>query len=242
MSFWNEVKEKQGLINQDLEEQGEIFEIVDPVLPRTRSRPARIAEFLPVLPQYSTIEEKFESDYLKAFEILTKSLKDRFTCEEYKVYMMLESLLLKAARGQDYKAEFKKVTEFYGSDFNVPVFETQLLTFGVQFKDFKSSDKIVLKDIIEFMKLPGNSHLLCEIGTALKLLLTIPATNAESERSFSNLRRTKNYLRNSTGQARLNWIMILNIHKERTAALNLVEVFNEFISANDRRSKIFARL
>ena len=154
---------------------------------------------------------------------------------------MLESLLLKAAKGKDYENEFKKVTEFYGDDFDPPVLKTQLQTFEVQFKKFKCTGDIVLKDIKEFMLLPGNSHLLSEIDTALKILLTIPATNAESERAFSNLRRTKDYLRNSTGQARLNWLMILNIHKERTAELNLVEVCNEFISAKERRVAIFGK-
>ena len=42
------------------------------------------------------------------------------------------------------------------------------------------------------------------IEQLVRLLLTIPCSNAEAERSFSSLRRLKTYLRNSMNQERLN--------------------------------------
>ena len=47
-----------------------------------------------------------------------------------------------------------------------------------------------------------------------KLILVLPATNASSERSFSLLRLVKSYLRATTGQGRLNHLMILSAYKE----------------------------
>ena len=60
----------------------------------------------------------------------------------------------------------------------------------------------------------------------------MPASNAMSERSFSTLRRVKTYLRSTMRQDRLNYLMILHVHKERTDALDLKEVANEFVGLN----------
>ena len=62
----------------------------------------------------------------------------------------------------------------------------------------------------------------------------MPATNASSERSFSALRRSKTYLRNTISQARLNHIMSLHVHKELTDKIDLVKVANEFVSGRER--------
>lgn len=59
----------------------------------------------------------------------------------------------------------------------------------------------------------------------------MPATNAVSERSFSALRRLKTWLRTTTTQSRL---MLLHTHKEKTDALQMISVGNEFISRNVR--------
>ena len=73
----------------------------------------------------------------------------------------------------------------------------------------------------------------------------MPVTNATSERSFSLLCRLKNYLR-TMGQERLNHLMLLYVHKERTDKLDLKFVLNEFIlnefvGQSERRSVIFAK-
>jgi len=60
----------------------------------------------------------------------------------------------------------------------------------------------------------------------------MPASNAMSEHSFSTLRRVKTYLRSTMRQDRLNYLMILHVHKERTDALDLKEVANEFVGLN----------
>ena len=58
--------------------------------------------------------------------------------------------------------------------------------------------------------------LLDQVYRVLILILVMPATNATSERSFSALRRVKTYLRSTMTQKRLNNLMILLVHKDRT--------------------------
>lgn len=50
------------------------------------------------------------------------------------------------------------------------------------------------------------------IYTLLQILATLPVSTATPERSFSSLRRLKNYLRNTTGENRLNGLALMNIH------------------------------
>ena len=80
---------------------------------------------------------------------------------------------------------------------------------------------------------------LSEISTLEKLLLVMPATNAVSERSFSALKRVKTYLRSTTGDSRLNYLMLLHVHKDRTDTLNLVAVANDFVEEKENRKQNF---
>ena len=74
-----------------------------------------------------------------------------------------------------------------------------------------------------------------------QLILVMPATNATSERSFSALRCLKSYLRSTMGNERLNHLMVLHVHKERTDKLDLKCVLNEFVGESVHRTSIFAK-
>ena len=74
----------------------------------------------------------------------------------------------------------------------------------------------------------------------MKLILVMPATNATSERAFSGLRRVKTYLRSTMSQRRLNHLMLLHVHKEKTDSLKdkLIEVANMFVEGSEHRKSI----
>ena len=76
----------------------------------------------------------------------------------------------------------------------------------------------------------------------MKLLLVLPATNATSERSFSALRRVKNYLRSTMTQERLNNLMVLHVHKESLDRLELERVAHEFVSGREGRLRVFGSI
>ena len=86
-----------------------------------------------------------------------------------------------------------------------------------------------------------SKSLLCEVFSLLHIALTIPVTSATAERAFSALRRLKNFLRSTMSQPRLNHVMILHIHKERTDKLDLTTIAKEFVSINERRENYFGR-
>ena len=68
-----------------------------------------------------------------------------------------------------------------------------------------------------------------QVVELFKLILVLPATNATSERSFSLLRLIKSYLRATTGQIRLNHLMILSAYKGEVDRSELKDVGREFI-------------
>ena len=77
-----------------------------------------------------------------------------------------------------------------------------------------------VNDLVTLQSLDSSSRkLLSEISILGKLLLVMAVTNAVSERSFSDLKRVKTYLRSTTGDSRLNHLMMLHVHKDRTNAL-----------------------
>ena len=77
-----------------------------------------------------------------------------------------------------------------------------------------------------------------EVSKLLKLILFLPATNCESERAFSALKRLKIYLRSTMGQERLNHLMILHVHKSRTDKLIVID---DVVSKSERRLTIFGK-
>ena len=86
-------------------------------------------------------------------------------------------------------------------------------------------------------------HSVTHPGAAIALLqftLIIPAKNATSDRSFSALQLLKSYLRTTTLQERLNYLMLLDVHKKRTDVLDMEAVVTEFIGESEYRCGIFA--
>ena len=104
--------------------------------------------------------------------------------------------------------------EFYGDDFShKDHLEAQLIQLHAGSEQALDSVQAVMEYLQSLSTAERDYY--CEVIKLVKLILVMPATNAVSEQSFSALRRLKTWLRSTTSQARLNWSMILHIHKER---------------------------
>ena len=75
----------------------------------------------------------------------------------------------------------------------------------------------------------------------ITLLLINPATSCSLERSFSTARRLKSWLWSTMTSQRFNALALLDVHKECTDQLDLMEVENEFIDQNEQRRKHFGK-
>ncbi|XP_049293555.1 zinc finger MYM-type protein 1-like [Anopheles funestus] len=74
--------------------------------------------------------------------------------------------------------------------------------------------------------------------TLLKIFLTIPISNASGERSFSVLKRVKNYLRNSMGESKLNSLAMLYIEQDLMDELDTEKIMEEFARKKSRRKHL----
>jgi hypothetical protein len=83
------------------------------------------------------------------------------------------------------------------------------------------------------------AFLCCEVLKLYLIYMTVPMTSAKAERSFSAVRRIETHLRQTMGQQRLNDVMLLHTHKERTDSIDIASVAAVFVSANDERFRVF---
>ena len=97
-----------------------------------------------------------------------------------------------------------------------------------------------LSELLTFLVEHNLDICLREITKVLKILLTIPMTTSEAERSFSALKRIKTFLRNTVGQQRLNALAAISTEKNFfNSHPNLKElVIESFIRDKARRMDI----
>ena len=215
--FWQLITKKASALN-----------VSEPTLSRKRKAPQRyeIGTGEPHFPE--RVEEYYRQVYFEVLDLAITCVKARFDQPGYCKYQVIESLLLKAVRGEDFTAELESASSFYVDDFSASTLQVQLQTLRTQ---FEHESHITLQDIIKYLKSFKEAELTIysEVVTLLKLILVSPATNATSERTFSAMRRIKTYLRSTMGQARLNGLMLLHVHKEKTDSLSLIDIYCQFI-------------
>ena len=119
------------------------------------------------------------------------SMRDAFKCETSKLLEKFEGYV--TAKNSNITA----ITSFYQKDFdsNRLALHRQMFLEQITLKDVKIKS---LQDVINHLKANRNlADLIPEFMKLIRLLLTIPASSCTAERSFSALRRLKNYLRSS---------------------------------------------
>ena len=165
---------------------------------------------------------------------------------KYKV-LGLQDVLLNCINDQESNGKVEELIAFYGADFTSK--DTLLLHLKTMRERVKiaypSNTLFTLQDIVKCCKemSDGQRALVSNAITLVKLILVMPATNASSERHFSALRRLKSYTRSTMTQERLNHLLTLHIHKERTDSLDSIEVANDFVHdrAVEHRSSVFGK-
>ncbi len=219
------------------------WDVEEPQLPRRHKTPRRYEEGSSEGSFHTTVEGLYRQSYFEVIDFAVSSITDRFDQDGFRVYSNVEQLLFKASSGQNYENEFSVVCDFY-EDLDREELESQLKVFQTLCKEKmetgeRPSVKLLKKILLSLS--PAQRSLLNVVILAFHILLVMPATNATSERSFSALRRIKSYLRSTMTQRRLNHLMLLHYHQDLTDLLNMQEVANDFISAKEQRSTVFAK-
>ena len=227
--FWELTKLTQHLLN-----------VKDPALPRARKRPLRYEDDNGEAYHPSTPKDHYRQIYYQCLDGAIMTIDTRFNQKDFIMYSKLEELIVKAATKMEYTQELQEVIKFYGADFNASDLETHLELLG-QMEIEVSGEKLSFSDIHQHFKSLSTMQLslVSQVTSLVKLILLMPATNADSERSTAAMRHVKTYLRSTMTQSRLNNIMVLHIHKHLTDSVDHKQVLNDFVSANDERRRIF---
>ena len=98
-----------------------------------------------------------------------------------------------------------------------------------------------LPEVISALQDDNIRGLLPDCVALVKLLLTAPATSCTAERSFSVLRRLKNWLRSTISQERLSQAAILASYPEKVDALDIDREMREFAAQTAQRVNTFGR-
>ena len=175
-------------------------------------------------------------------DLVINGIKSRFDQPVYRIYSKLEDLLVKAANKDDFEEELAFICDFYGEDFSKGQLRMQLGVLSSNIPDLTNQHNLC--SVLQFLRelIDSQRALMSEVCTLATLIVVMPATNASSERLFSSLRRVNSYLKSTMTQTQLNSTMSLNVHKDRTDQLNLVDIGNEFIrELSSHRESIFGK-
>ena len=212
-----------------------------PRLPRYKKPPKRYSDSEPR--RFTEARDYFRLQYFEGCDLLIGELTDRFEQTDVMTPVLgLESLLLKAANGEDSSKEFKLVKDsVFNDDLSFDKLERQLAilvdTVHLALPDVKKVTSV--RTICEAMRAHANRELLSEVHKLIRLYLTVPITSATSERTFSVLRRLLTYMRSTMTEKRLNNCLLLHVHKDITDQLDLVQIAEEFVSAKEERRRFF---
>ncbi|KAI4800484.1 hypothetical protein KUCAC02_009708 [Chaenocephalus aceratus] len=168
----------------------------------------------------------YRVQFYNALDTVNTQFIERFEQAGFHKLQQLENVLL--------HGDMDKVVEEY-PELNSRLLQVQLAMFGANYTYETSSD---VASIIREM-VPEVRGLFGQVEALVRLLLVVPASSAEAERSFSALRRLKTWLRLSMSQTRLNNVAICHVHQKKLDRLDLEGICQSFISANDKRKKAF---
>ena len=220
-------------------------------LPRQRRHPSRLTECLGYSAEgdqnFDNIKDMYRSKYFEAYDFVMNAIRDRFDQPDYQMYACMQDILLTAAKGGDVSDYMTKVigentfTALYEDDIDMESLRQQLRLLPSILK-LESSDVTISNILTKIRGMsPSKRCLVDQVIELVILILLAPATNAESERCFSAMKRVKNYLRATMGQPRFKNLMTLYIHKEKLDDINLVKVLNTFVSKSRDRYAVFGQ-
>ena len=176
--------------------------------------------------------------YFPSLDTVIVELSSRFGEDEkdvdQNILCALARIVIKKSGSDD---DFRILSDTYGQDINLLKADTFV------FYNLTASDSLnTVQDVLRIVHDKKLHKMLPHFYRILCILATIPATSCTAERSFSTLRRTKTYLRNSIGQSRLSSLALLTIEREFTNKFvlqNIDSVIDSFGSQFGRNMYFF---
>ncbi|XP_065667641.1 52 kDa repressor of the inhibitor of the protein kinase-like [Hydra vulgaris] len=167
---------------------------------------------------------------------VSTSISTRFKSETVAAYKGLSIIpfniisLLKRPKTQlCWRKQFEIFCDFYIDDFpNISALNGELVLWEKYWESFSGTIPDNISLTLKSISFPGFEN----IKIALRILGTLPVTSCECERSFSVMRRLKDYMRTTMSEDRLNGLALMYIHQEIVPCID--NVINRFSIKNRR--------
>ena len=145
-----------------------------------------------------TVKDAYGAIYFEVYDFVATGIRERFNQNDFLVYKVMQSLLLKAANKACYEEEFNRVTQIYSDDIDCYLLSVQLKLLAVATEDSGYKEgQVDLMKVMHILRNFVSKEAISQVLILAKLLLVAPAINATSETTFSTLRRIKAYLRST---------------------------------------------
>ena len=214
----------------------ENMHVSQPVVPTCRRAPRKLDSGSD--PVKETAESYYRRLFCELVDTAHSAIEARLSQKSLSILTDIEQLLLSGASGREIDSEITgRVVGHFKGDINEKRLQRQLEMLPDVLRSDTAPHSITSVDEIKdkILQLGAARHCFSEVTTLIRLLLVVPASSATAERSFSSLRRLKNYLRTTMTQQRLNSLLLLHTHQDRTDKLDLMAVARDFIVKNEQR-------
>ncbi|XP_050516728.1 uncharacterized protein LOC126891593 [Diabrotica virgifera virgifera] len=134
----------------------------------------------------------------------------------------------------------QSLVKYYTNDL-----EEDLVQECVHFHSYISSSNVAecavkprsnsLLSLSTFLRNHSLSNVYPNLDIVLRIALSTPATNCSGERSFSCLKRVKNYQRPSLSQEKMNSLALLYLEAEIMNTINYDDIINDFAIKKSRK-------
>ena len=193
------------------------LEFGGPHLPRLRRVPSRLGGG-EVQPTYRNVEHYYQvTSFYPLLDVIISQLEERFSENDMMIVECIEALLSANSISCVSQAALEQVSRFYGLDKDNFKAELRVYINLMKQKESKPSSIVVQGDDKSYILSKGRKLMAEDTGVQSvlpELCRTLPITSCTAERSFSCLRRLKNYLHSTMGQERLTALALLNIEKD----------------------------
>ncbi|PWA35163.1 hypothetical protein CTI12_AA612080 [Artemisia annua] len=137
----------------------------------------------------------------------------------------------------------KLVTKYYPLDFT----EQERIEFRLELQHYKLDNDPRLKNVSSLselcrgLQITEKSEMYPLIDRLVRLILTLPVSNATSERAFSKMKLVKTRLRSTMSDDFLKSSMILSIEREIVGTLCTEKMIDDFYSKSQRRVQMMKK-
>jgi len=173
--------------------------------------------------------------YIPALDYIIKELEARFTDN----YCVLSSISYLHPQNEQFLSyeHLKPLAVHYNLDLEnlraeLKILPTTIKKYQIQNINVKVNNLVNLIELLEKYKLA-----FFETYKLATIVITVPVSSAGCERTFSCLRRLKNYMRNRMTHERLNNLASISIEKKISKNLDL-DIFVQLFSENHKNRKI----